>query len=107
MPAKSLLSKRLSGIICDPVNPTIKPVARSQVQVLIDLWEPFSSPTIVTIGGGKETILLSTLITTLDDHKETAVLYYNNVVGAPNTLFSPRPLNLDPFCHLSHRVMSK
>jgi len=89
MSAKSLLSKRLSGIICDPVNLIIKPVTRSQVQAAIDDWESRPSPSIATIGGRQEPRLGSSPPTTLDDHKEIAALGYNNMVGAPNTLLSP------------------
>ena len=108
MSGQSLLSKRLSGIICDPVNLNIKPVARSQVQAAIDDWESRPSPNIATIGGGQEPRLGSSLPTTLDDHKEVAALGYNNMVGAPNTLLPipHTPLTVDPFPHFSYRIMS-
>ncbi len=90
---KSLLSKRLSDIICDSVNLIIKPITRSQVQVAIDDWESRFSLSIATIDERQEPRLDSSLSTTLNDHKEIVALEYNNMIDASNTLlFSSRTL---------------
>ncbi len=90
---KSLLSKRLSDIICDSVNLIIKSITRSQVQVAIDDWESRSSLSIATIDERQESRLDSSSSTTLNDHKEIVALEYNNMIGASNTLlFSSRTL---------------
>ncbi len=90
---KSLLSKRLSDIICDSVNLIIKPITRSQIQVAINDWESWLSLSIATIDERQELRLDSSSSTTLNDHKEIVTLEYNNMIDASNTLlFSLRTL---------------
>ncbi len=90
---KSLLSKRLSDIICDSVNLIIKSITRSQIQVAINDWESWLSLSIATIDERQESRLDSSFSTTLNDHKEIVALEYNNMIDASNTLlFSLRTL---------------
>ncbi len=83
---KSLLSKRLSDIICDSVNLIIKSITRSQIQVVIDDWKNRLSLSIATIDERQKSRLDSSLSTTLNDHKEIVALEYNNMIDASNTL---------------------
>ncbi len=83
---KSLLSKRLSDIICDSVNLIIKSITRLQIQVAINDWKSQFLFSIATIDEKQESRLDSSLSTILNDHKEIVALEYNNMIDASNTL---------------------
>ena len=90
MSVKGLFSKRLTGIICDPVNPSIKQATREQVQAAIIIWQNGPSPNIISVGANQENCLGSSPSVMVGDHYERAALGYANVVGVPNTHYYSR-----------------
>ena len=83
MSVNGLLFKRLTGIICDPFNLTIKQATREQVQAGINLWQNGPSPNIISVPANQENCLGYSPCVVVGDHYERAALEYANVVGVP------------------------
>lgn len=87
MSVKGLFSKRLTGIICDPLNLTIKQATRKQVLAVIDIWQNGPSPNIISVPANQESCLGSSPSVAVGNHYERVALGYANVVGIPNIYY--------------------
>lgn len=87
MSVKGLFFKRLTGIICDPQNLSIKQAMREQVLAAFNTWQNGPSPNIISVPANQESCLGNSLSVAVGDHYERAALGYVNVVGIPNTYY--------------------
>ena len=96
------ISKRLTDIICDPVNSKIKPITREKVQAVINYWENWPEPTFFNVGAKQEFTVGYSLSVVTTDRKERAAMVYANVVSITFVLnLIPRPLT----CLYQNRVI--